>query len=413
VKQVSTPLLKTKLYVPPIRSELVSRPRLIERLNEGLEQGCKLTLVSAPAGYGKTTLLSSWVADCELHVCAAWVSLDEGNNDPASFWAYVGAAFQTIRAGIGETVQAAFESPHPPPIESVLTGLLNQIAQVPDAVVLVLDDYHAISTPAIHKALTFLLENMPPQMHLVLATRADPPLPVPRLRGRGQLIELYESDLRFTSEEAAEFLRQVVGLRVSTEDVAALKKRTEGWIAGLQMAAISMRARDDVSEFVRAFAGSNRYILDYLGEEVLRQQPEKVQAFLLHTALLNRLSGELCDTVIGTGEQAEDGLLVDSQSMLEYLERSNLFVVPLDDERRWYRYHHLFADLLRQRLQREKPGQVPELHRRASEWYERDGQVAEAVGHALASGDFGRAAHLVEKAAWPMLTRGRHDRKAR
>jgi LuxR family maltose regulon positive regulatory protein len=385
---------------------LVPRPHLIARLDGGLRPGCRLTLVSAPAGYGKTTLLSSWIAHGEPDMHVAWVSLAEGDNDPASFWAYATTALQTIQAGIGEIVHAAFESPHPMPIKSALTQLVNQVAQVSDPIVLVLDDYHAISTPAIHSALSFLLENMPPQMHLVLATRADPPLPIPRLRARGQLVELYESDLRFTSQEATEFLRQVMGLSLSTEDVVALERRTEGWIAGLQMAAISMHGRDDIAAFVRAFAGSNRYILDYLGEEVLRQQPTDVQAFLLQTAILERLSGELCNAVIGGGERVEADSFADSQSMLEYLERSNLFVVPMDDERHWYRYHHLFADLLRQRLQREKPELVPELHRRASEWHEQNGRIAEAVGHALAAFDYEQAAHLIERVGWEMLVRG-------
>ncbi len=270
--------------------------------------------------------------------------------------------------------------------QSALHGLLNRIVEVPDPVVLVLDDYHAISKLAVHRSLSFVLENLPRQMHLVLATRADPPLPIPRLRGRGQLIELYESDLRFTSAEAATFLNQAMELKLSAADVAALDRRTEGWIARLQMAAISVRGRDDIAEFVHTFAGSHRYILDYLGEEVLLQQPEAVQAFLLQTAILDHLSGELCDAVIGAGESTEDGSFADSQTVLEYLERNNLFVVPLDDKRYWYRYHHLFADLLRQRLQRERPELVPELHRRASEWYEQNEQIAEAVGHALTSG---------------------------
>jgi LuxR family maltose regulon positive regulatory protein len=375
-------------------------------LDEGFRRGCKLTLVSAPAGYGKTTLLGEWIAHCELRTRVAWVSLDKGDNDPARFWAYVVASLQTIQEDIGEIAQAAFQSPRPPPIESALTGLLNQIAKVPEPFVLVLDDYHAINTPAIHEALSFLLENLAPQMRLVIATRADPPLPIPRLRGRGQLIELYQSDLRFTSEEIAEFLNQVLGLGLSVEDVVALEKRTEGWIAGLQMAAISMRGRDDIAGFVRAFAGSHRYILDYLGEEVFRQQPRDVQEFLLQTAILDRLSGELCDAVIGAGEPVEGRSGIDSQSVLEHLDHNNLFIVPLDERRHWYRYHRLFADLLRQRLQRERSDLVPELHRRASKWHEENRLIPEAVSHALASGDVERAAGLIEWTAWQILTRG-------
>jgi LuxR family maltose regulon positive regulatory protein len=385
---------------------VVPRPHLIERLDEGLGQGCRLVLVSAPAGYGKTTLLSSWIAQREPRMHVAWVSLDVDDNDPARFWAYVTAALQTVGADLGESTPAVFQSPDPPPIESALTGLLNRIVEVPDPVVLVLDDYHAISEVAIHRSLSFMLENLPHQMHLVLATRADPPLPIPRLRGRGQLIELYESDLRFSSAEAATFLNQAMELQLSAADVAALDKRTEGWIAGLQMAAVSVRGRDDISEFVRTFAGSHRYVLDYLGEEVLQQQPQAVQAFLLQTAILDRLSGELCDAVIGAGESPKGGPFADSQAVLEYLERNNLFVVPLDDERFWYRYHHLFADLLRQRLQRESPGLVPELRRRASEWYEKSGQIAEAVGYALTSGDYERASNLIQQIGWTTFTRG-------
>jgi LuxR family maltose regulon positive regulatory protein len=399
---MTIPLLATKLYIPPARPDLVSRPRLLDQLNAGL--GRKLTLISAPAGFGKTTLLGEWAQQSEFRV--AWVSLDEGDNDPARFWAYFVAALQAIHKGIGVSALAALQSPQPPLVEGLLTGLINQLADVPGPFVLVLDDYHTIHNPATHGALSSLLQNLPPQMHLVIATRADPPLPIPRLRGRGQLTELYQSDLRFTSEEISEFLNQVLGLGLSVEDVAALERRTEGWIAGLQVAAISMRGRDDIAGFVRAFTGSHRYILDYLSEEVLRQQSRGVQMLLLQTAILDRLSGELCDAVIGADAREEDCSIVDSQSVLEYLERSNLFVVPLDDERCWYRYHHLFADLLRHRLQREKPDLVPELHRRASEWYERSGLIAEAVGHSLTSGDFEWAACLIQQHGWTAFTRG-------
>jgi LuxR family maltose regulon positive regulatory protein len=437
---VSTPLLQTKLYIPPIRSALISRPRLIERLDSGLGPGCKLTLLSAPAGYGKTTLLGEWVhaedKSKEYRVGSikegtparnptsysllpapsfAWLSLDEEDNDPSRFWSYVVAALRAVRQDIEEVVQTAFQSPRPPPIEAVLTGLLNQIAQDPHPLVLVLDDYHVIHSSAIHQSLAFLLEHLPSHAHLAIATRADPPLPIPRLRGRGQLIELYQADLRFTPSETARFLNQAIGLELSAQDVAALEKRTEGWIAALhlaalQMAALAMRGRDDLSEFVRAFAGDHRYVLDYLAEEVLRQQGRDVQTFLLHTAILERLSGELCDAVMGTvtgaGEPGEERSGMDSQSMLETLDRDNLFIVPLDDRRHWYRYHRLFADLLRQRLQRERSDWVPELHRRASKWYEENGLIPEAVSHALAAEDLERAAGLIEWAAWPILMRG-------
>jgi len=402
---MTLPILTTKLYIPPLRREVVARPRLIEQLNAGLVGPSdrfdhKLTLISAPAGFGKTTLLSAWAAQCPHPV--AWVSLDERDNDPAHFWAYFAAALQRVQIDVADVSQTMLQSPQVPPADAILTPLLNQIAVVSSPFVLVLDDYHEIETPVIHEGLAFLLDHMPRQMHLVIATRVDPPLPIARLRGRAHLTELYQADLRFTPEKATDFLNQTMGLDLSPEDVAALERRTEGWITGLQMAAISMRGHDDAAAFIRAFTGSHRYILDYLSEEVLRQQPRDVRMFLLQTAILDRLSGALCDAVIGSGESDQ----LDSQAVLEYLERSNLFVVPLDDERRWYRYHRLFADLLRQRAQREIPELVPELHRRASAWYEEHGLVAEAVGHALSAGDFERAADLIEQAGWVTFTRG-------
>jgi LuxR family maltose regulon positive regulatory protein len=404
VEQVSLPLLKTKLYVPPVRSELVTRGRLVERLVEGAGRGCRLALISAPAGYGKTTLLSEWIDTAGLRHSVAWVSLDDGDNDPARFWSYVDAALQTGQEDIAGIDRAAFQSLDRLPIESLLIGLLNQIAAVPEPVVLVLDDYHVINTPTIHNGVAFLLENLPPHMQLVIATRVDPPLPIPRLRGRGQLVGLYQADLRFTAEEAAEFLNQVMGLNLTAEDVAALERRTEGWIAGLQMAAVSMRGHDDVAGFVRAFTGSHRYILDYLGGEVLQQQPERVRDFLMRTAILDRLTAPLCDAVITEGSRQEER--GSSQAMLEHLERNSLFVVPLDDERSWYRYHRLFSDFLRQRLHRDRPHLVPELHRRASAWYEQHGTSSEAVSHLIAAGESARAADLIEQTAWALLARG-------
>jgi LuxR family maltose regulon positive regulatory protein len=403
-EQVSTSLLKTKLYAPPIRPELVSRPRLVERLDEGSREGSKLTLLSAPAGYGKTTLVGEWIAHCGLRPHAAWLSLDQSDNDPARFWTYVAAALRTVEEDIEEIPQSAFRSSHASSVESALTHLLNQLAGKPGPFVLILDDYHEVDAPAIHDALSFLLENQPPQMHMVIATRADPPLPIPRLRGRGQLVELYQSDLRFTSEEAAEFLNQAMGLDLPAEDVAALERRTEGWIAGLQMVAVSMRGRDDTGGFVRAFTGSHRYILDYLGGEVLRQQPEDIREFLLQTSILDRLCAPLCNAVVE--DTVLDGEAGGSQAVLESMESNNLFVVALDDERRWYRYHRLFADLLRQRVRRERRELVTELHRRASAWHEENGPISEAVNHAVAGRDFERVASLVEQSAWPMLTRG-------
>jgi LuxR family maltose regulon positive regulatory protein len=289
---VSTPLLQTKLYIPPSRPELVSRPRLIERLNAGLHR--KLTLVSAPAGFGKTTLVSEWVQALDgttPPIAIAWLSLDENDNDLTRFLSYFVAASQTIEADIGQGALSALQSPQPPPIEALLTPLINEIAALSSQIGLVLDDYHLIETQPVHDALTFLLGHLPPQLHLVIATREDPPLPLARLRARGQLTELRATDLRFSSSEAAEFLNTRVGLDLSAEDAAALETRTEGWIAGLQLAAISMQGRKDVTGFVQAFTGSHHFVLDYLVEEVLAQQPESVQAFLLQTAVLDRLTG--------------------------------------------------------------------------------------------------------------------------
>src|ERR671916_700434 len=392
---MSTPILATKLYIPPPQPRAVLRPRLVERLNEDLH--CKLTLVSAPAGFGKTTLLSEWVAGCGRP--AAWLSLDEGDSDPTRFLAYLVAALQTIAASVGEGVLGALQSPQPPLTESTLTALLNETISVPDDFVLVLDDYHVIDAKPIDDALAFLLEHLPPRMHLVIATREDPQLPLARLRARDQLAELRAADLRFTPSEAAEFLGGVMSLNLSEEDVAALETRTEGWIAGLQLAALSMRGREDVSGFVRVFAGDNRYIVDYLVEEVLQQQPERIRNFLLQTSVLDRLSGPLCDAVTGQEE---------GNVRLEALERGNFFVIPLDDRRHWYRYHHLFAEVLFAHLIQERPDQVSTLHRRASEWYEQNGSAADAIRHALAAEDFERAADLVEVEV-PAMRRSRQE----
>jgi LuxR family maltose regulon positive regulatory protein len=387
---MSTPILATKLYTPPPRPRVVLRPRLIEHLNEGLDR--RLTLVSAPAGFGKTTLLSEGLSSCPQP--SAWLSLDEGDNDPTRFLAYLVAALQTVAADIGEGVLGALQSPQPPPTESVLTALLNEIATAPDDFVLVLDDYHVVDARPVDDALAFLLEHLPPQVHLIISTREDPNLPLARLRARGQLTELRAADLRFTPTEAGEFLKGVMGLDLSEEDIAALETRTEGWIAGLQLAALSMRGREDVPGFIRAFAGDNPYIVDYLVEEVLQRQPERMRSFLLRTSILDRLSGPLCDAVT----DQEEG-----NARLETLERGNFFVVPLDDQRHWYRYHHLFAEVLSVHLMAEQPGQVSTLHRRASEWYERTGSATDAIRHALAAEDFERAAGLVELAALEML----------
>jgi LuxR family maltose regulon positive regulatory protein len=404
-------LLATKLYIPPTRLELVSRPRLLERLNAGLsEDGFtrKLTLVSAPAGFGKTTLVSEWVhkvrghGDASPHV--AWLSLDEGDNDPTRFLAYLIAALRTIETSVGKGVLSALQSPQPPPAEAVLVSLINEVAAIPGSIILVLDDYHLIEARAIHDALTFLLEHLPSQLHLVIATRDDPPLSLARLRARGELTELRATDLRFSSSEAAKFLNQAMGLDLSPEDIAALEARTEGWIAGLQLAALSMQGREDASRLIQSFTGSHRYVLDYLVEEVLEHQSENVQTFLLRTAILDRLTGPLCEALTG-----QEG----GQQTLEMLERANLFIVPLDEERRWYRYHHLFADLLRRRLCQRQPDLVPKLHHRASLWYEHDRFVDDAIEHSLRGLDFERAADLIEGAAEELWLRDQHSKLGR
>ncbi len=413
---MSTPILATKLFIPPTRSQLVLRPRLIERLNEGLQR--KLTLISAPAGFGKTTLVSEWLAGCSQP--AAWLSLDEGDNDPTRFLAYLVAALQTLAlskaegiearkspvGSIGEGVLAALQSPQPPPIESILTALLNEITTIPNNFILVLDDYHVIDSKAVDKALTFLVEHLSAQMHLVIATREDPHLPLARYRARGQLTELRAADLRFTPSEATGFLNQGMGLNLSAEDIDALETRTEGWIAGLQLAALSMQGHQDAAGFIRSFTGSHRFVLDYLVEEVLQQQPESIQTFLLRTSILDRLCGPLCDAVVLDP-------FVSGQGTLEYLERVNLFIVPLDNERRWYRYHHLFADLLRQRLHQSAASPtddagrgVAELHSRASLWYEENGYEAEAFHHAATANDVERAERLIEGKGMPLNIRG-------
>ena len=402
------PILATKLFIPPSRPRIVTRPRLIERMNAGLHG--KLTLVSAPAGFGKTTLVGEWLS--VGHRPAAWLSLDEADSDIARFLQYLVAALQRIDPGIGKEAAAALQSPQAPPPESILTTLLNDLVEVPDGSVLVLDDYHLVDAEAVDRALAFLLERLPPGMHLVIATREDPNLPLARLRAQGQLNELRAADLRFTPTEAAELFAQGSGFALSPDDIAALDARTEGWVAGLQLAglalqgAVSKQGPRDAGTFIKSFTGSHRFALDYLLEEVLHQQPEGVQAFLLRTSILDRLCGPLCEAVLAAapGSGAET---------LAYLERANLFIVPLDDERRWYRYHHLFADALRQRLQQslassaaDRAEGMAELHLRASTWYEESGLEIEAFHHAAAARDFTRAERLIEGRGMPLYFRG-------
>jgi LuxR family maltose regulon positive regulatory protein len=417
---MTTPLLTTKLYVPPVRPELVSRPRLIERLNAGLlgrrdHFARKLTLVSAPAGFGKTTLVAEWLSGVERPV--AWLSLDEEDNDPVRFSAYLIAALQTVDPNVGQAAQAMLQSSQPPPPEPLLASLINDVAATPSPFVLVLDDYHLIHTLPIHRQLIFLLEHQPPQIHLVIASREDPPLSLSRLRARGQMVDVRQADLRFTGEETANFLQRIMRLDLTAAEVATLHQRTEGWIAGLQLAALSMQGSADVRRLVASFAGDHRYVLDYLMDEVFARQPADMQDFLLKTSILERFSAPLCDAVAGRD---------DSRGVLLSLEQSNLFIVPLDQSRQWYRYHRLFADLLRHRLSQSPPfipparggdrGGAPGdggdeegvkvLHRRASQWHAENGFPADAIRHALAASDWERAVDLILSIHASLLKRG-------
>ena len=360
----------------------------------------KLTLISAPPGFGKTTLLAAWLAAAPADGrSVAWLSLDRADSQPATFWTYLITALQTVAPGVGASALSLLQESQPPPIETVLALVLNDLGAVANEVVLVLDDYHEVDTHELQGGMAFLVEHLPAQIHLVITTRADPALPLARRRARGELVEIRAADLRFTPDEAAGYLNEVMGLDLAARDIAALEGRTEGWIAALQLAALSMQGRDDVAGFIAGFAGDDRYIVDYLVEEVLRRQPGRVRSFLLQTSILGRMSGPLCDAVTG-----QDG----GKAMLEALDRANLFLVPLDDRRRWYRYHHLFADVLRAHLVDEQPDRVPDLHRRASAWYEQNGERSEAIRHAMAGEDFDRAAGLIELAV-PAMRRSRQE----
>jgi LuxR family transcriptional regulator, maltose regulon positive regulatory protein len=377
-------LLATKLHVPGPRPGFLPRQRLLERLADGTAR--ELTLVCAPAGFGKTSLLGDWARRGPQPV--AWLSLDVGDNDPVRFWRYIAVALDQVCEGVGERVAALLRGP--PSLEAVVAVVVNALAGQADQVALVVDDYHLIEALAVHDSLGMLLERQPAQLRLVLASRTDPPLPLARLRARGQLTELRERDLRFTSEETALLLGEAMGLELSAGSVAALSARTEGWVAGLQLAGLSLRGHADPAGFVATFTGSHRYVLDYLTEEVLARQPEELVRFLLETSVLARLNGPLCEAVTGRA---------DSQALLEAIERANLFLIPLDEVRGWWRYHHLFADLLQARLHRQQPERVPELHRAAVAWLERHGLADEAIRHALAAGDMEWASRLVERHA--------------
>lgn len=377
-------ILQTKLTPPTVRAERVPRPRLTQQFSVSLE--CPLVLVCAPAGYGKTTLLGEWfVSEAGRAVPVAWLSLDEDDNDSTRFLTYLVTALTNVSRVDGDEVLSLLRSPQPPPPKVVLTALISRLEGFPRRAALVLDDYHVITARPVHEAMTFLLDHLPHQMCMVITSREDPPFPLARLRGRGQLAEIRADDLRFTPDEAGQFLGQMLGITLSADQIRDLDARTEGWIAGLQLAALAMKGRADVAGFISAFTGSHRFILDYLTEEVLSRQPESIQSFLLQTSILNRLSGPLCDAVTGR---------TDGQALLEQIERGNLFLTSLDDERYWYRYHHLFADVLRNRLSQTQKG---ELHRRASRWLAGANLIDEAVSHAIAARDFELAASIMEK----------------
>ena len=389
------PLLQTKLYPPRVTRALVDRPRLRERLGGGAPPN--VLLVSAPAGFGKSTLLAQSLLAGGPAV--AWLSLDAGDNDPPMFWTYVLAALRTAVPDVGGSAQVLLESPGGTPITTVLTSLLNDLAASDEEVVLVLDDYHVVHAPEIHEAMSFLVDHLSPQLRIVIATRSDPPLPLARLRARGELAEVRAADLRFTEPETAAYFG-AMGLHLTDGEVTTLEGRTEGWVAALQLAALSLQGREDSAGFIEGFAGDDRHVVDYLVEEVVHRQPEEVRDFLLRTSVLARFSGPLADAVTGR---------TDGRVMLETLDRDNLFLVPLDDRRRWYRYHHLFADMLQARLLDELPGEAAELHRRAGSWHEQQGDVTTAIEHLLAAGDVDHAAHLVELS---VRTMGRDRREA-
>ncbi len=409
-------LLVTKLALPPLRTALVERPRLLARLHEGLRG--PLTLVSAPAGFGKTTLLASCLRAAQLETrparqaLVAWLALDAGDNDPVRFWRYLIAALERQRPGVGARALRLLPGSAERLSEAALTALINGLAELPRPIVLALDDYHLIDEPLIHAGLTFLLDHMPAPLRLVIASRTTPPLPLERLRVRGQVAELDAASLRFTADEATQLLNRVMGLALPPEAVGALAERTEGWGAGLLLAALSLRGRPDPEPFIAVFSGAHRTVADYITAEVLERQPPEIQRFLLHTAVLDRMCAELCDAVLGdslaslpSSSTATQSSTLKTQHSLEWLERANLFVVPLDEERRWYRYHQLFADVLRERLRLRAPGLLPELHRRAARWYAAQGLCSEAVEHALAAGDWAMAAPLIAQTGRDMLLR--------
>jgi LuxR family maltose regulon positive regulatory protein len=413
VERFSAPLIKTKLSAPQLRADLVARPQLLVRLNESVLSS--FTLVCAPAGYGKTTLLINWIANLKKTskpaapiVC--WVSLDEGDNEPIRFLSYLTSAFETSGTGIGAEPRKMLQSNPSPPLQTILAVLINDLEKLAISIHLVLDDYQFISNKDIHESMAFFLDHIPANVHLIIATRSDPPIPLARLRARGQLNEIRADGLRFSYEEADCFFNQTMGLGLTPGEMTSLEERTEGWITGLQMAALALKSiphikHSDISLFVKNFSGSNRYVLDFLVEEILNHQPQEIQDFLLQTSILENLCGVLCDAVTNIRSWESKGQVHSSQHILEYLERSNLFLVSLDTDRHWYRYHHLFADLLHARLEQRAPEMVPELHKRASKWYEQNQRIPEAIDHALDAREYEQACRLIDALTGKILLR--------
>jgi LuxR family maltose regulon positive regulatory protein len=389
-------LLTTKLFLPPTRPEIISRPRLIERLHQGTTR--QLTLISAPPGFGKSTLISAWASTVEKPV--AWLSLDENDNNLKRFLTYLIAAFQVIDGSIGEGILPSLESSENMPMETLVSLLINEISVSDHDFYIVIDDYHLVTTESIYKAIDFLLDHLPPNTHLVMSGRVDPPISISRLRARGQMTEIRLNDLRFTESEVTSLLNDLNRLNLSAEDILALLSRTEGWITGLQLAAISMQGREDIHEFVTAFSGSHHYIIDYLVDEVLARQPEDMQSFLIQTSILERFSSALCDAVLE---------ISNSRECLQELYNANMFLIPLDDEHTWYRYHHLFADFLKQRLREKDPSVIPSLHRRASWWLEQSNLINEAINHSMGGEEYQRAAQLIESIGPDMMMQNEFD----
>ena len=392
---MTSPLITTKLYVPKPRQGLISRPALLHRLSEGLAG--KLTLISASSGYGKTTLMAEWYAERGHDTPMAWVSLDAGDNDPVRFLSYLITALQNVQDGLGQDVRTVLQGSQNPLDPAILSLLINELSTVPNDFILVLEDYHVIEMRELHQMMEFILEHLPPKMHLVILTRADPPFPLARLRARGELMEIRAKDLRFSLDDATAFLQDMAGLNLSEESIQILMDRTEGWVTGLQLVALSIQGQENPSESISAFGSGQGYIVDYLIEEVLNRQTESLKLFLLQTSILSRLNGSLCNALTGRS---------DGDATLDWLEKANLFVSSLGSEHSWYRYHRLFADVMNNRLRRLHPDQLPDLHRRATQWYEQNDLFSEAIEHALSAGDFQVAARMVESNAASLLRNG-------